>query len=467
MRRPIWLFFTIVLLAALMFQTTGQERLYSIAPTQLPGTTRVMKTPGFWVSLHPTPDQVIMTPAEIQDFNNHLQNELKLIKDITQMPAEYPGEYLSSTLNDVWKELRAKRFFGANGLRTGSSFYERIKANMNLDAIPLSIPVRYGFTVHFVDERVFPTDEGLYEMRGDFAFDELQNSDLDVGTPVAVLHQSRDGQWLYVQSSESTGWVKAHFVAFCSLEQIKAWVSSPRFVIVTQAKADLYLDPEMRQYYDYVRMGARFFGGDELNSAVLALAVPRRNADGTLILVKGFIKKADVATGYLSYTPRTIIEQAFKLLNQPYGWGGMYGEQDCSRFLIEVFSTVGINLPRNSQDQAKAGEVVTQFEASTKDPERLAALQKALGGITILTLKGHIMLYLGMVEGKAYAIHAAWAYRERGFWGDRARAINRVAVTELSLGKGTQKKSWLDRLLSVNTITKYEPKPVADKINVQ
>ncbi len=41
------------------------------------------------------------------------------------------------------------------------------------------------------------------------------------------------------------------------------------------------------------------------------------------------------------------------MLNQPYGWGDMYGEQDCSRFLQMVFATVGIMLPRDSKDQAQ------------------------------------------------------------------------------------------------------------------
>ena len=65
------------------------------------------------------------------------------------------------------------------------------------------------------------------------------------------------------------------------------------------------------------------------------------------------MNEEDVHPGFLPYTARNIYKQALVMLNQPYGWGDMYGEQDCSRFLQMVFATVGIMLPRDSKDQAQ------------------------------------------------------------------------------------------------------------------
>ena len=143
------------------------------------------------------------------------------------------------------------------------------------------------------------------------------------------------------------------------------------------------------------------------------------------------------------------MEQAFKLLNEPYGWGGMHGEQDCSRFLQEVFATVGINFPRNSSQQAQIGRPLAQFDTKMSEAERLKVLREAVGGITILPMPGHIMLFLGMVDERPYAIHATWGYREKIGREESSRVINRVAVSDLSLGEGTLKGSLLRRLKSV------------------
>ena len=221
--------------------------------------------------------------------------------------------------------------------------------------------------------------------------------------------------------------------------------------MVISPKADIFLDAELKVYSEYVRMGASFPIIDG-NEKVVEIKLPVRSSDGTVMFERAFLKKEDTSSGFLDYTPRSIIDQAFKLLNAPYGWGGMYGEQDCSRFLQEVFATVGINLPRDSKDQAKIGTLVKAFDVNVKDEEKLDILKQAFVGATILPIKGHIMLYLGQVDGYPFAIHATWGYRERALHGDRVRVLNRVVVSDLSLGEGSKKGSLLRRLKSINIV---------------
>ncbi len=427
----------------------SRERLYFAAPNLLAHTDRAMKTAGFWISRHPSPDTVVMTAEEIQRFNLFIQNDLQLTQDIPQMPSVYSGGALRSQLEKTWDEFYQKGFYTEDGRKAQPRFYEEIKANLNLEAIPEQIPLQYGFIVHFADQKVFPLDQGLYAKSRDLEFDELQNSDLDVGTPLCILHTSRDGRWHWVISNISSGWVKAQNVALGSLGQIRSFVSSRFFVVIIKSKADIFLDSRLTQHYDYVRMGTGFPLAHKVNPTTIAIWFPWRSPEGKLVLKQGYMKAQDVHEGYLPYTPRHILEQAFELLNAPYGWGGMHGEQDCSRFLQEVFATVGINLPRNSVDQAKVGGLWAKFEDDPSPEEKLAILKKAVGGTTLLPLKGHIMLYLGMVDGRPYAIHAVWGYREAAGREDRVRVINRVAVTDLSLGEGSRKGSLLARLLAV------------------
>ena len=129
------------------------------------------------------------------------------------------------------------------------------------------------------------------------------------------------------------------------------------------------------------------------------------------------------------------------MLNQPYGWGDMYGEQDCSRFLQMVFATVGIDLPRDSKNQAQVSNAAVDFDEKSDDNAKIAGLAKTPAANTLLAMKGHIMLYLGMVDGKPYAIHDT-----------TVSSVDRVIVSDLSLGQGSKKGSLLRRLTRTVTI---------------
>ncbi len=432
-------------------QTT--ERLYYIAPSQLSFVQREMKTAGYWISRHPDPEEMIMSPAEILRFNRYIQDELRLTKDVTQLANPYPGSPLISELEKSLRDFSPGKYYTGDGKRPSPVFFQEIQANMNWAGIPRDIPVQYGLIVHYADQRILPTKEGLYSKRRDIDFDELQNSALDVTTPVAIVHQSQDKKWYYTISPLTSGWVEVERIALCSLEELRDFLSSESFVVVLRPKAEIFMDSHLTNYYDYVRMGVRLPAEVTDDPRAVMITLPLKAEDGYVDFAEGYLEAEDIHRGYLIYSPMNMIEQAFEMLNEPYGWGGMYGEQDCSRFLQEVFATAGIFLPRNSSAQAQVGQVAAQFDSETSDQDKLSFLStQGAGGITILPLKGHIMLYLGTVDQRPFAIHAAWGYRQPGFREDVVRVINRVAVTDLSLGEGSKKGSLLRRIKSINLI---------------
>lgn len=431
------------------------ERFYYAAPTSLPGVAPEMKRPGFWIARHPSPDKVVMNPHEIDEFNLSLIEPLKLVKDVTKFPVSISGNEFKTSQLEILKDLKAQGLYRADRARAGDSFYSSIKQNMNLKTVPVEIRAQFGFIANFADQRILPTDEGLYGKPNDIDFDELQNSGLDIGTPVVVLHRSLDNKWLYAQSSLSAGWVEADKVAFCESKELDAFMSGHKPVVVIDSKADIYLDPGLKEYYGYVRMGATLAFSGNTDSRLVEVVVPLRENSGAVSFRKCYMRKESVREGYVPYTARNMIQQAFELLNEPYGWGDMRGEQDCSRFIQQIFATAGIQLPRNSADQGKAGSSIAEFDKTAGGEERIKILEtKAIGGLTILYLKGHIMLFLGMADDAPYVIHATWAYRENIEGRDTVRLINRVAVTDLSLGKGSGKGSLLERLVKVKLISK-------------
>ncbi len=446
-------FLLLVLVIVLVSGCAMKERLYYAAPTLLPGTQRAMKTAGFWAGRHPFPDRIILDSEGITRLNLSVQDELGLTLDITRLASPLPGDGVRSTIQDSLGYCAGRRLYHEDGREISPRFYAEMTEHMNMSSLPSEIDARYGLIVRYTDQRVFPTTVALYAKPHDRDFDELQNSALDIGTPVVVAHTSLDGKWCYVIDPLSAGWVPVEAVALCTLEELKRFIGAEPFAVVTEAKGSLFLDSGMRVYYDYARMGARFpLRGTQNGIAVICL--PLRGEDGSLTEQAGYIREDEIHEGYLPYTPRTILRQAFELLNAPYGWGGMNGEQDCSRFVQQLFATVGISLPRNSSKQSQAGVLIGEYPANAAKEAKLDTVSgEAIGGCTLLYLRGHIMLFLGMVHDTPYAIHSTWGYREPTWWGDRVRVINRVAVTNLSLGEGSKKGSYLERVRSIRLIT--------------
>jgi len=438
-------FFSILAFLFFSSNVLAQERINYEAPSLIGHSFRMMKTAGFWISRHPSPDVLIMSPDAIDQFNAGLRSDKKLTKDIFSLIQDLKTESLLSDLEGTLSDITAKDYYTATGVKGDVDFYDDVKRNMNLSGVVIGVAPRYGLVVHFASQRFLPTKEGLYAQKDDIEFDQLQNSALDVGTPVAVVHASADGLWYYVMTEISDGWVEARNIALGDINQVREFAEDKDFAVVIKPKADIFLNETMTDYYDYVRMGMRL-PITSVDAGRVTVNVPVMDTDGSLAVKQGYMNAEDVNTGYLAFTARNIYKQALTMLNEPYGWGDMYGEQDCSRFLQMVFATVGISLPRDSKDQAQVSNTIVNFDEKSDDATKMDALLQAPAGHTLLAMKGHIMLYLGTVNGKPYAIHDTTGYKQMVDQKEVTYAIDRVIISDLSLGQGTEKGSLLRRL---------------------
>lgn len=429
----------------------GDEvRVNFAAPGVLPGVPVEMRTPGFWVARHPSVDELLLNARGVAALNRRL-TAAGLTEDLGRVPAILPGSKVRAELLEIINGLKKKTLYGGDGKTVSADFVGGF--DREVDSISEQVDVLFGFIVKFTSLRLLPTAVPLYAEPGDVDFDELQNSGLEINTPVIVLAHSRDRQWLYVHDAISSGWVPAASVARAAHAVFVKHALLPRPLIITSGRADLFLDKDMTEFLAAARMGTAL-GYKSVTPAYWEAEVPAVNAEGEVKFVSAFIPRQDASAGPRPYSPRVIYEQAFKLLDSPYGWGDMNGGQDCSRFLQMVFASVGIHLPRNSAQQGKAGLPLGGFNAEMSSAAKGSAiLARGLGAATIVRLQGHIVLYLGSYNDKPYVIHSAWAYREPTPDGtQRARVIGRVAVTSMDLGGGSAKGSLLERAISARIV---------------
>ncbi len=71
------------------------------------------------------------------------------------------------------------------------------------------------------------------------------------------------------------------------------------------------------------------------------------------VIKHGFVLQEFSAIKPLRLTSLAVIKIANELIGEPYGWGGLYGNRDCSSMTRDFFAPFGIWLPRHSEDQVK------------------------------------------------------------------------------------------------------------------
>lgn len=222
------------------------------------------------------------------------------------------------------------RYIGS--IKLSASYFTKLFANCNEKAIARHNPVRYGVITESRQLRTYPTHDVSYDTPNDIEFDLNCETVLKTGEPVVVLYQSADGDWLLVQSYNYLGWVAIENVV---LTDRQTWLhlEDHPFVVVTGNRILL----DFNHYHPAasrkeLTMGTRLplavekpetvDGVSTLSSYVCLL--PVRNQDGMLEHQPVRIPYGlDVMEGYLPYTSRNFITQAFKMLGERYGWSSL------------------------------------------------------------------------------------------------------------------------------------------------
>ena len=407
-------------------------------PIIIVNQNRHLNMAEFWIDRVKNHQKLLMTKEQIKTFNDKIVYEKKTVTYFKDINKAYGTSWVKASILNAYDGIKSRATYFTDGNKITSKFFKNLKKDLNLNALnQSSVQVKYALVTKYCDQKILPTELSLLKKKNQIHFDRNQNSALDIATPIAILHSTKDGLWQYGIGPTSSGWVRTQNIAFGEKKEILNYLNSKNFVVTTATKTALKIGG---QYHDYMRMGVKLPSLLTLDDKTMVM-VPVADEEGNLVFSNATVRTENIHRGYLKYTAENILLQAFKFLHLPYGWGGMYGEQDCSKFIQEIYATVGIRLPRNSTSQANVSEEVINLEGISSSSKHTFLRTSAVVGESILHLKGHITLYLGEYKGEPYIIHTVWGSSSRHF------ALGRTAVTSLNFNK------YLNKIDKITNIT--------------
>ncbi|MCD7878059.1 MAG: SH3 domain-containing protein [Cloacibacillus porcorum] len=421
------------------------------------GTTETMLNADYWIRQTKKAHQTILTQKEIETLSLIIKKAPgTYCTDVMAYPAMLPRGLILQKMKNFSSRPQGRRYIGA--AEAGEGFWRRVEENADTGAVKETEMIRFGVAVKNGLIKTLPCEEPLYSGADDILFDMNVESAVKIWEPLAVLHESADGEYFFVESPCCAGWIKKDGVALTDKKTLKE-LAARDFYVVTGSRVTTDIrtsEPEAgrREFFMGTKLpaadGAVSVGGVSTAFSRNVL-VPERGADGSLRAVAERIPLgAELSHGYLPYTQANVIRQAFKMLGERYGWGGTYGSRDCSAFIRDIYLTFGIELPRNSLPQA-----LTPTERTDAAKITAAEREKLLAGSpagTLVQMPGHIMLYLGTIKGRPYIIHSVYALAPSDAGGaDGVTVLNCVAVTDMEMRRRNGSRI-IDNIANINII---------------
>ena len=327
------------------------------------------------------------------------------------------------------RQLADRTWYGENRLRVEPA---RVQALMALaDWAHLPSADQAGIVVKPAFVRVLPTDRPWYEAPDDAPFDHLQFAEIKPNEPVHILHASKDGAWLYIETSYANGWVDPDAIRPADAVMRQRMRDAERIVVVrdfaeVRTETNRMLpQPKVGTLYPLVR--------EERDHWLVEAAVAEGGQRAVFVTAR--IAKNDARRHPLPLDAEGASRIGNELLKTPYGWGELYRNRDCSATTRDFFIPFGIWLPRNSAKQFASGPSVSLAGLSAADKEQRIR-EQGIAFRTLLHLRGHIMLYVGLRDHKPVVLHTAWALRYRPENAAEKKAIiGRTILSTLEAGK--------------------------------
>jgi len=309
-----------------------------------------------------------------------------------------------------------------------------LETNADLQSFP-NKKIR-GISVRNTHLRMLPTRKPFFysfDLDGEgFPFDNLQHSNLPANTPIFVSHATKDGAWSLVESHYGLGWVATEDIAYVTQSFIDNWQTGKTIAILQD---NISVISTVGTFLFKSSVGSQFpFVKETESDFVILAAVPDMGKSARIIRAQ--VPKRSASKTPLPLTPHNLATVAKELVGVPYGWGGMYENRDCSSLTKDFLSVFGVYLPTNSVDQGKHGRGSIDLANLSHFEKRRTILQKGVPFLTLLWMKGHIMLYIGALEGEPIVMHSTWGIRTKDWFNPNGRhLVAKTVITTLEAGR--------------------------------
>ena len=302
---------------------------------------------------------------------------------------------------DARERLKKSDCHAGNFQPYGKDFSEALLENIDLTAYPNK--QQRGIVVEVTDLRRLPTEEFCFQdvrNAGEgYPFDYFQETSLWIGTPLLILHESKDQNWYFAVSPYNQGWIRARDVAVVSSSRQKRMMKGELRTVLQDGS--IVVTGAMQRSLDI---------GTLLPAAGDKLLLPTKGKKGRLSFKPAQLRKGTAQKFPIPFNSSNIQRQLAQLMGVKYGWGGIDGGRDCSSTIKDLLTPFGIWLPRDSKDQCLIGKVM---DVTGNREEKLAKIRnEGLPFLTIVYKRGHSMLYIGRDRNDTPLIfHNVWGLK--------------------------------------------------------
>lgn len=309
------------------------------------------------------------------------------------------------------KYLADPEYYGENKQRHSDKRRRQLRENVDIRGFPTVI--QRGITLRHTNIRRLPLQQpgyDLYSKAGEgFPFDYFQETALWANSPVLLLHQTVDGAWAYILCSYYKGWIPRNEVALVDEGFVREWERGTYCAVLTDETAVRTVDGQFLFTGKLGMVLPHVPEGDRPGYRQVYAAVA--DEDGIAVLKACRLPETQAAPKPMAFTGENLQPLIRELLGNPYGWGGLLENRDCSSSIKDLYTPFGIWTPRNSSDQSHCGE--TTIELPANSDEKIAVIkEKGVPFLTILYKRGHAMLYVGLdAQGEPLIFHTVWGLK--------------------------------------------------------
>lgn len=395
-------------------------------------------TPSYWTKHTINGDKVLLPQQEISTLNRTIREKSKTLVDLAayniHQSAAAVKEMILAAQQDYRGEETPGEAYDANGKQVPTAHFKQVKANCNLEGLTGNITGQYALVTERTNMRLLPTADNYFDDVTCLHYDSMQATALDPGEPVIILHKSKDGIFAFCQARHYTGWVSLSALAITDRKHWQRYVNPKDFLVVTANKKVVSVGGTCTVLF---QMGSVIpLASNKLQAHDTWLAYVPVAVNGALSEATVKITNDDsVHKGFLPCTQNNFIRQSMKFLGDEYGWGGMDDSVDCSAFTADIYRSMGIELPRDADQQELAMPQNLKFEG-LNTAQRFAKVKEAPVG-ALLFNPGHVMIYLGQdAKGNPLVIHSASSYFTFDKGKKQKHYIRKILVSDLHYQNG-------------------------------